>query len=110
MIHDVIEQSTGKDEIIMSESFHSEMNQLRAFMFKNVYLNPEAKGEEDKAQQIIRALYEYFANNPEKLPDEYYEYYLNNKDHECIKDYIAGMSDRYAINKYKSIFIPTFWS
>lgn len=111
MIRDVIKESFEKDIILMSDEIHYYTEKLRDFMFEYVYLNKEAKKEEDKAQNIIIELYNYFCKNPYKLPKEIYEEIkTENKVREKVKDYIAGMSDRYAINKYLEIFVPRFWT
>ncbi len=73
------------------------------------YIESEAKKNERKAQRVIKELYEYFLENPETMPDEYDHEQLNCSNHEAVKDYIAGMSDRYAVNRYKHLFLPRFW-
>ncbi|WP_079493109.1 deoxyguanosinetriphosphate triphosphohydrolase [Maledivibacter halophilus] len=109
MIRDVINESFDKDVILMSDEIHYYTEKLRNFMFEYVYLNKKAKKEEDKAQNVIIQLYNYFCKNPSKLPKEIYDEIRNeNKAQEKVKDYIAGMSDRYAINKYLEIFVPRF--
>ena len=81
------------------------MMDLRDFMFENVYKNPKAKGEESKTVGIIKSLYEYFTENPQKLPGDY----ITDDIPRSVCDYIAGMSDRYAMIKYREIFIPKVW-
>ncbi len=106
MILSVIENTT--DEIKMSDYENRVLIEFRKFMFEKVYLNEIAKGEEQKAKYIIEHLYKFYLENPEILFSE----------HECLdgdsinvsaKDYIAGMSDRYIVNKYKELFIPDSW-
>ncbi len=110
MIRDVIGVSFNKDTIMMSNQVCYCTKKLRGFMFEKVYLNKEAKKEEDKAQNIISQLYNYFCKNPNKLPQEIYNAIVDpNEAQENVKDYIAGMSDRYAINKYLELFVPKFW-
>lgn len=109
MIMNVIDNSQGKNEIQMSPEFYDLMLRLRNFMFDNVYLNEIAKGEEKKAKIIVKTLYQYLADNPEYLKDEYDRCKDGDEFMVCVKDYIAGMSDRYIINKYSDIFIPKFW-
>ncbi|WP_432664606.1 deoxyguanosinetriphosphate triphosphohydrolase [Wukongibacter baidiensis] len=110
MIRDVIGESFSKDTIMMSDQVHYSTKKLRDFMFENVYLNKEAKKEEEKAQNIILQLYSYFCKNPNKLPQEIYNTIVDSDEvEENVKDYIAGMSDRYAINKYLELFVPKFW-
>ncbi|MEA1975908.1 MAG: deoxyguanosinetriphosphate triphosphohydrolase [Bacillota bacterium] len=110
LIIDVINSSTDSNYIKMSKNIEKYFLLLRDFMFENVYLNKNAKKEESKASHVIEELYYYFVQNPSKLPKERYEDFLkSNNDNEAIKDYIAGMTDRYAISKYKKIFVPEVW-
>lgn len=112
MIKDIIVNSYGKNKISMSDKIKFYTDKLRDFMFENVYLNQKAKAEEKKAQKVIRHLYEYYLENFNELSKEHKEYYfnLNCTKEEIICDYIAGMTDRYAINIYKELFIPKSWN
>jgi dGTPase len=109
LILDLIENSYDKSVIALSEERLSAFNALRKFMFEHVYLNKEAKKEEKRAEHIVEALYTYYTENPSHMPDERYEDYLEGEGIEAVKDYVASMSDRYAVNKYKELFIPKFW-
>jgi len=109
MIKDIIKNSYGKNEILMSDYISSSSDELRKFMFKNVYLNVNAKFEEGKAKHIINKLYFYFLENPDKLTDNKYGWHNKENNSEAVKDYIAGMTDRYAVNTYRELFIPKFW-
>ena len=110
MIVDVIRESTGKNDVLMSGDVRSATERLRSFMFEAVYIGSEAKVEEKKAQNIITELYFHFVNNPSELPS----ISLNKLGHtdvdRLVCDYIAGMTDRYAIKKFSEIFIPTSWT
>jgi dGTPase len=109
MIRDVIDHSEELDSIMMSRETWDQTNILRNFMFEHVYLNINAKSEEGRAKHIIRALYYYFLEYPEKMSLERYQDYEDGMNKEAVKDYIAGMSDRYAVGLYKDMFIPKFW-
>lgn len=109
LILDLIHTSMGSNYIHFSESVAKTFFDLRTFMFDKVYYNMDAKKEEQKAMGIIRALYEYFMEHPEKMPEEMYEAYQNGDDNEAVKDYIAGMTDRYAVQAYSDLFVPKFW-
>ncbi len=109
LIKDVIKNSEGKMDITMSEDVQESFLKLRQFMFEQVYLNKEAKKEEIKARYIVKSLYKYFSEHPKNLPDERYEDY-KEFGNEAVKDYIAGMTDRYAVRKYTSIYVPKFWT
>ena len=79
---------------------------LRQFMFDHVYLASRAKNEEIKAGSIIKWLYYYFLENTLELPDEFKSMLLKSGNERVICDYIAGMTDRYATNKFKELFLP----
>lgn len=83
---------------------------LHAFMYEAVYSNPIAKGEEGKAMDIIKYLYSYFLSNPDRLPEQYLA--ISDRDGlpRAVCDYIAGMSDNYAIKFYEELVIPKAWS
>ncbi|QEK12346.1 deoxyguanosinetriphosphate triphosphohydrolase [Crassaminicella thermophila] len=108
MVTDVIKNSYEKKEIQMSEEKSFFTNKLRKFMFENVYVNKKAKKEEEKAQYIIEQLYYFFIKNKEKIPYEMMKIEEFGLE-EVVKDYIAGMTDRYLINKYLEIYVPHVW-
>jgi dGTPase len=94
----------------MDEKFYNSMMDIRKFMFENVYISSKAKEDEEKAMNLVESLYRYFLDNKNKLPKEY-SYLLDNYDLETVvSDYIAGMTDRYAIRKFKEFFIPMEWN
>ena len=111
LIHDIIENSLGKPEIVMSPGMEEAMKGLRSWMFENVYKNEIPKAEEGKAQQLIVALYDYYMKHVEKLPEEYLVMMERNqeKKERVVCDYIAGMSDSYAIDKFEELFVPKAW-
>lgn len=84
-------------------------DELRSFMFRCVYNNPEAKHEEKKAEQLIRKLYGYFLDNPKMLPRLYQEIAEESDTDRAVCDYISGMSDEYAVDLYTELFVPKFW-
>ena len=111
MVHDVIINSMDRPEICMSGPVDKAMHDLRSFMFENVYLNPKAKGEEDKAVHMIEQLFDYYVRYPELLPEQYLES-ISEPDN-CLErvvcDYIAGMTDSYAVKKFEEFFVPESW-
>ena len=111
MIHDVITISMDQPVIKMSSETERAMKDLRKFMFENVYLNPNAKGEEDKAVHMIEQLFEYYAEHTEVLPRIFKEALENSDDEkeQIICDYIAGMTDSYAVKKFQDYFVPEAW-
>ncbi len=111
LIHDIIQQSLDKDKISMSQEMQDVFLGLRQFMFENVYTNPSAKGEEFKAENMIEQLFNYFSKHFYEMPSEYIQmiedYTATSERAAC--DYIAGMTDRYAINIYENLMIPKLW-
>lgn len=85
------------------------MDNLRAFMFERVYRNPVAKGEESKARAILQELYRYYVDRPEALPADFQPQLSFEGMERVVCDYIAGMTDKYAVHKYSELFIPTAW-
>lgn len=108
MVTAVIDASLGRPEIRMTAEVAEATLALRTFLFDNVYKNPVAKGEEDKAKQVIAALYDYFTTHPDELPAEFSEDGEEPLSRR-VCDYIAGMTDRYAISVYENLFIPKVW-
>ena len=79
-------------------------------MFKYLYTNPIAKCEEIKADKMLRILYEYFIEDASRLTNECVEMiYMGEDPKTVVCDYIAGMTDNYAIETFKSIYIPKSW-
>lgn len=111
LIHDIVNQSEGQPDIIMSPEIEIAMQDLRKYMFRYVYTNPIAKGEEYKAKNMLTSLYEYYLTWPEQLPEEYV-YMIEKKGQKAervVCDYIAGMSDQYSVMKFQEVFIPSSW-
>ena len=106
LVTDMIENSEDSDEIIMSRERWEAMNELRSFMFKNVYRTPWREDETEKINWMIRQLYEYFLSNPEELPKDMYALIEKWGVNEAVKDYIASMTDRYALRMYEKVFMP----
>ena len=111
IIHDVITNSMDKPKVSMSEEVSDAMKGLRKFMFENVYLNPLAKREENKAEQMIEKLYSYYMAHVDQLPDEFLRMAALNGEpkEQIICDYIAGMTDNYAVKTFQELFIPKSW-
>ena len=109
--HDVIVNSMDKPIVQMSEEVSEAMQGLRRFMFENVYKNPLAKQEESKAVEMVKNLYTYYMEHLDKLPGEYQRMMQYNGDskEQVICDYIAGMTDNYAVKVFQEIFIPESW-
>ncbi len=111
MILDIVKNSEGKDDICMSEDIYQAMFGLRTFMFENVYTDSETKKEEEKIKHIIEPLYDYYLEHTNLLP-RYSQIRIHAGEEtkeQAVCDYIAGMTDHFAIETYKEIFIPKFW-
>ena len=109
-IHDLVTNSQGKNDICMSDEVDRAMKKLRSFMFERVYNNRQAKGEEEKAEQLMITLYEYYLKNTSLLPQEYQRMMYDGEVKEkVVCDYVGAMTDRFAIAKYEEIYIPKCW-
>ncbi len=110
MIHDIIENSMGKPGIYMSPGMEEAMKGLRSWMFDHVYCSKVPKAEETKAQQLIIFLYEFYGKHTEKLPEEFrIMIEQGEKKERVVCDYIAGMSDRFAVDRFEELFVPRAW-
>ena len=107
---DVIAASGEGDLIRQSAEVGAAMAELKEFMFASVYRNPVAKGEEGKAQDMIRALFDYYRKNTDRLAPEYQDILLREGADRAVCDYIAGMTDKYAVDCYSAAFIPMAWT
>jgi len=109
LILDVVGASREGDTIRQSGPVGKAMAELRDFMFENVYFNPRAKGEEGRAEDMIRLLFDYYTAHTEALPPEYQEILLREGAQRAAADYIAGMTDTYAVELFERLFIPRRW-
>lgn len=111
LIGDLAETSSGRESIALSEPFSRALLHLRAYMFQNVYRSENVKREEDlnKVEVVIEALYTYFCKNPHRLPELYRRIADEDGVEEGVKDYVSGMTDRYAIALYSELFVPKGW-
>ena len=111
MIHDIVNNSLEKPDIQMSEDVEFAFRGMRKYMFENVYTNPKAKGEEEKAENILKELFRYYMDHPERLSNEYIErmWQTGETQERSVCDYIAGMTDQYAIAKFQEFFVPVSW-
>ena len=111
LVHDIVRNSEGKDDICMSPEVEKAMFSLRSYMYENVYTNPAAKSEEKKVDTLIEQLYDYYIHHTEELPSEFSALILLGETSErAVCDFIACMSDRYMVNLYKDLMIPKAWS
>ncbi len=112
LIHDIVTNSEDKNDIIMSSDIEAAMKQLRKFMFESVYMNKKAKSQEEQAERLLETLFEYYMSHLGLLPQEYLKQMEERSEpaHRAVCDYIAGMTDRYAVAKFKELMLPSAWS
>lgn len=107
---DMIRTSREAGTVCLSPTVDQALKDLRAFMFERVYRNPVAKSQESKAKEMLFRLYEYYISHPEALPEDFQPQLSFDGMERTVCDYIAGMTDNYAVDKYTEIFIPTGWN
>ena len=110
LIHNIITNSLGTNDICMSQEVEHAMRNLRRFMFEKVYRNPVAKREEERAEGLLSRLYQYYIEHIDILPAWYLAMMDQGQTKErVVCDYIAGMTDQYAIAKFEEYFMPKAW-
>ena len=109
LVCDMITTSREAGKITFSHPVEMALQDLRTFMFERVYRNPVAKSQEVKAQAMLLRLYEYYYNHPEALPEDFQPQMSLEGMERTVCDYIAGMTDNYAVDKYTELFIPMGW-
>ncbi|MBC7231452.1 MAG: deoxyguanosinetriphosphate triphosphohydrolase [Actinobacteria bacterium] len=107
LVRDMVEQSRGRDDIRLSPGVADALDELREFLFRRVYIGSVAKQEEDKAITVLRSLFDFYLEHPGELPEEYRGGDEDLRVRVC--DYVAGMTDRYAMRKYHEHFLPRVW-
>lgn len=110
LVRDVIDASQGKDAICQTPEIGAAMQELRAFLFQMVYHNPQAKGEEGKAEEMLHRMFEAYVKDPDRLPEDFQDIRFREGVEQAVCDYIAGMTDSYAVEKYGELFIPKAWT
>lgn len=109
MIINIIENSRDGKGIRMSPEFQEAADLLRSFMFDRVYIGSAAKKEETKAELMLRELFAWLINHPDHLPADFRDNSEKVGLEQSVTDYVAGMTDRYAVRKFKEIFVPVSW-
>ena len=110
LVTDAIRVSREAGEVCLSPEVDKALKDLRSFMFERVYRNPVAKGEEGKAKAMLTRLFEYYSTHPQALPEDFQPQLSFDGMERTVCDYIAGMTDNYAVDKYTEIFIPMGWN
>ena len=109
LVCDAIVTSREAGAVVLSPNVDKALKELRAFMFERVYYNPVAKGEESKAKDMLCRLFEYYYAHPEALPEDFQPQMSFDGLERTVCDYIAGMTDKYAVDKFTEIFTPMGW-
>lgn len=109
LVCDTITTSREAGDICLSPKVEQALQELREFMFEHVYRNPVAKGQEKKAKGMLQRMYEYYYNHPEAIPEDFQPQLSFDGMERTVCDYIAGMTDNYAVDKYAELFIPFAW-
>lgn len=111
LIVDLCRNSEGHDFVRLSKDFEDALLDLRTYMFQNVYNNAQVLKAADmnKVETVVSSLYEYFNKHSDEMPDLYKEIAIEDGVEEAVKDYISGMTDRYAIHLYSDLFVPRGW-
>ena len=110
LVCDAIRTSREAGAVCLSPAVDQALKDLRTFMFERVYRNPVAKGEENKAKDMLMRLFDYYINHPEALPEDFQPQLSFDGMERTVCDYVAGMTDNYAVDKYTEIFIPVGWN
>lgn len=110
LVCDMIFTSREAGSICMTQEIQKALADLRSFMFARVYNNPVAKGEESKAKDMLQMLFRFYVDHPEQLPADFQPQLSFDGLGRTVCDYIAGMTDNYAIEKFNEIFVPSGWN
>ncbi|MCQ2535868.1 MAG: deoxyguanosinetriphosphate triphosphohydrolase [Lachnospiraceae bacterium] len=110
MIHDIVNTSQNQEKIAMTDEMWEAMQELRKFMFQNVYTNPVAKSEEIKARRMIGEMFELFCDKPEEMPEKYRRMIEDGESKgRVVCDYISGMTDQFCVAKFSQYYMPEAW-
>lgn len=110
LVCDIIKSSTDKNDITMTDEVENEMNVLRKFMFENVYIGSDAKKEEGKILGIMEGIFSHYMKNADQMPKNMQETAEKEGAERAVCDYIAGMSDRFAIYTFNNLYVPKTWN
>ena len=109
LVKDTIASSREAGHICMSPKVENALQDLRGFMFDKVYRSPIAKGQEGKAEDMLTRLFDYYMENPQALPEDFLPQMSFEGIERTVCDYIAGMTDNYAVDKFTELFVPNGW-
>jgi len=101
LVTDLIENSQDQPKVAMSEAVQTALDELRDFLFDRLYIDSGAKREEEKAKGVVEALYTHYVEDASSWP--------GSEGATAVLDYVAGMTDRFAIREYRRLFVPSTW-
>ena len=107
LVSDLVESTADDLEVRLSDDVFRALDAMRDFMFERVYLRDEARSEQDKAISLVRTLFAHYLDHPEEVPQEYHR--APGDLPTRVADFIAGMTDRYALRTYERLFLPQGW-
>ena len=102
LVHDLVENSEQRGDIVQGEEVGGAMTELRAWMFERVYLGPEATREHVKIRAVIKSLFDYYCAHPDEIPGSIPPGDVPRR----VTDYLAGMTDRYCIRTFEALSVP----
>ena len=106
----IYKNSDGINDVKMDKDVETASENLRSFMFKQVYYSSTAKREEEKAERMLTEMYVYYMEHVEELPETYVDLLENYPREQVVCDYLSSMTDRYAIYMFNCIFVPKGWT
>ena len=107
MIMDIVRESACEPHLRMSDAIQAASDEMRSFLFEHVYMDEWRRGEEQKCDHVITALFEYFMEHPGQMPLEYVQISYRDGTERAVTDYLACMTDRYALRIYQNLFVPS---
>ncbi len=110
LICDLVKESQGKDTLSMSSQVQNAFDALREFMFEKVYMDGWRKKEEEKCDYVIGLLFDYFMEHPGEMPLEYVQIAYRDGTERAVTDFLACMTDRYALRIFQQLFAPSAFS
>jgi dGTPase len=107
LVADLVESSADRPDVRLSEPVGEALTAFRQFMFDRVYLRDDAQAEQEKAVGMVRSLFSHYLDHPAEIPEEYH--HAPGDLATRVADYIAGMTDRFALRTYQRLFLPEGW-
>jgi len=109
MVSDIVRQSQDAPHLGMSEEVHSATLRLRDFLYERVYLHPLTLQEMEKATRVLRELFYYYSDHLSQIPEEILKLEAGSPGKRAVCDFLAGMTDRYAMMTFEKLFLPQPW-